>query len=137
MMAYMDQARKEKLVPAVKAILKKYRLKGSLSVRNHSTLVLTIASGPIDFIGTWNRVVKQHPRYNEREFTPAEKSLSVNTHWYQEHFDGKALAFLKEVIPAMNSGNHDRSDIQTDYFDVGWYLDVSIGRWNKPYQLIA
>lgn len=137
MMAYMDQDRKEKLAPAVKAILKKYRLKGSLSVRNHSTLVLTIASGPIDFIGTRNRVVKQHPRYNERDFTPAENSLSVNTHWYQEHFDGRALEFLKEVIPAMNLGNFDDSDSMTDYFHCGWYVNIDIGRWNKPYQLIA
>ena len=41
--------------------------------------------------------------------------------------------FLSEVIPAMNNGNHDNSDIQTDYFDVGWYIDVNIGKWNKPY----
>jgi hypothetical protein len=40
-------------------------------------------------------------------------------------------------MTAMNDGNHDRSDIQTDYFDVGWYVDVNIGRWNKPYILEA
>jgi len=21
----------------------------------------------------------------------------------------------------------------TDYFNVGWYIDVNIGKWNKPY----
>ena len=36
----------------------------------------------------------------------------------------------------MNDGNHDNSEIQYDYFDVGWYIDVNIGRWNQPYQLI-
>jgi hypothetical protein len=35
----------------------------------------------------------------------------------------------------MNMGNHDNSDIMTDYFDVGWYVDVNIGLWNKPYIL--
>jgi hypothetical protein len=35
----------------------------------------------------------------------------------------------------MDIGNHDRSDIQTDYFDVGWYKSVNIGTWNKPYEV--
>jgi hypothetical protein len=33
----------------------------------------------------------------------------------------------------MNDGNWDKSDIQSDYFNVGWYVDVNIGKWNKPY----
>jgi hypothetical protein len=33
----------------------------------------------------------------------------------------------------MNAGNHNNSDVQSDYFDVGWYIDVNIGKWNKPY----
>jgi hypothetical protein len=37
----------------------------------------------------------------------------------------------------MNAGNWDKSDIQTDYFNVGWYIDVNIGKWNKPYTLEA
>ena len=45
----------------------------------------------------------------------------------------KALAFLSEVIPAMNVGNFDNSDPMTDYFHVGWYVDVNLGRWDKPY----
>jgi len=24
----------------------------------------------------------------------------------------------------------------TDYFDVGWYNDIRIGDWNKPYQMV-
>jgi hypothetical protein len=32
-------------------------------------------------------------------------------------------------------GNHDNSDIQSDYFDVGWYVEVNIGKWNKAYDL--
>jgi hypothetical protein len=25
----------------------------------------------------------------------------------------------------------------TDYFDVGWYIDINVGKWNKPYQFEA
>jgi hypothetical protein len=116
-MAYMSQERKAELAPAIKAILKKYNITATIAVRHHMTLVLNIKKGPIDFGGD---------------------NVDVNPYWYQEHYKDRpeALAFLKEVIPAMMVGNHDRSDIQTDYFDVGWYIDVNIGQWQKPYQLV-
>ena len=44
---------------------------------------------------------------------------------------------LAELIDAMNEGNWDHSDIQSDYFNVGWYTDVNIGNWNKLYELTA
>jgi hypothetical protein len=59
---------------------------------------------------------------------------TVNPYWYKDHYSGKALKFLSELIPVMNDGNHDRSDIMTDYFDVGWYIDINIGRWDAPYK---
>ena len=49
-MAYMSQERKAGLAPQIKAICKKYNVKASLSVCNHSTLCLTIQKSPIDFI---------------------------------------------------------------------------------------
>lgn len=133
-MAYMSQEKKAKIAPTVKSILKKYNIKGSLAVRNHSTLVLNIKSGPIDFIGNYNSTVSRQPG-GFRNGSPAVNSIQVNPYWYHDHFSGEALAFLSEVIPAMNDGNHDSSDIQTDYFDVGWYSDINIGQWNKPYIL--
>ena len=136
-MAYMNQERKAERAPAIKAILKKYNVKGSLAVRNHMTLVLNIKSGAIDFIGNFNKTVSSDFYLSARGFTPAEKSLDVNPYHYQNHFSGDAKAFMQEVFAVMNSGNHDRSDIQSDYFDVGWYVDVNVGQWNKPYALGA
>lgn len=123
-MAYMSQEKKAKIAPAVKAILKKYNVKASLAVRNHMTLVLNVKQGPIDFIKDFG---------NPED--AAKFGIQVNTYWYHEHFTGESKEFLTEVITAMNDGNHDRSDIQSDYFDVGWYVDVNIGQWNKPYAL--
>ncbi len=119
-MAYMNQEKKKAIAPKINAILKKYNVKGSLSVQNHSTLVLTVSSSPIDFL----------------EDFPERNHLQVNTYWYKDHFKGEALAFLSEIIPALNVGNHDRSDIQSDYFDVGWYVNVNIGKWDKPYKML-
>ena len=136
-MAYMSQEKKAKIAPKIKAILAKYKVKGSLAVRNHSTLCLNLKSGSIDFIGNFNKTISADHYLTARGFTPAEKSLSVNPYHYDNHFSGKALAFMQEVFAAMNDGNHDRSDIQSDYFDVGWYVDVNVGQWDKQYILEA
>jgi hypothetical protein len=62
------------------------------------------------------------------------KMIDVNPYWFQEHFSGKAKAFLTEVFAGMKSaGWYDRSDVQTDYFDTAYYVDVNVGAWDKPY----
>lgn len=111
-MAYIGQEKKKELAPRIKHVLKKHGMKGTLSIDNYSSLRLTLQSGSIDF-GT----------------------DSINEYWYKDHFadNPKALSFLSEVIPAMNVGNFDNSDPMTDYFHVGWYVDVNLGRWDKPY----
>ena len=136
-MAYVSQDLKKSLAPTIKRICQKYGVKGSLSVRNHSTLCLTVKSGNVDFFESFNRLGKAETRPAYNEFRAAERCIDVNVYHYKNHFDGKALKFLQEVIPAMNKGNHDNSDIMTDYFDVGWYVDVNIGKWDKPYVLEA
>ena len=132
-MAYVSQELKAKLAPTIKAICKKYNIKASLAVRNHSTLVLNVKQGDIDFIGNWNAsLINRNITTNPYDID----YIQVNPYWYHEHFTDKAKEFLSEVIPAMNAGNWDKSDIQTDYFNVGWYIDVNIGQWNKPYALV-
>lgn len=137
-MAFVSQELKSKLAPKIKAICKKYKVKASLAVNNHSTLVLNVQSSPIDFIKNFNETIDSRGSvYHANSFSPAEKSIQVNPYWYQDHFSGKAKAFLSEVLPAMNEGNFDKSDIQSDYFHVGWYVSVNIGKWNKPYEVVA
>ena len=136
----MSQEKKAMLAPAIKAICKKYGVKASIAVRNHSTLVLNIKQGRIDFIENFietdaNGLSGKKMGQDQVDYIRKNRSLDVNPYWYKEHFSGRALNFLKEVIPAMNNGNHDNSDAMTDYFDVGWYIDVNIGRWDKPYAL--
>ena len=46
----------------------------------------------------------------------------------------KAWRALATATSIANRRNWDRSDIQTDYFDVNYYFHLAIGKWNKPYQ---
>lgn len=130
-MAYMSQEMKSKIAPVVKAAMKKYGVKGSLAVRSHRTLVLNIKEGNIDFIEDFTKDMTDN---GNKQYILEKKCIDVNPYHYQNQFTGKAKTFLTEVIKALNNGNHDRSDIQSDYFDVGWYVDINIGKWNKPYE---
>jgi hypothetical protein len=136
-MAYMSQEHKAKLAPTIKAICKRYGIKATLAVRNHSTLMLTIKQGKIDFIGNSNQVCGNDHYQVARGFKPNTSGYeSVNPYHYKSHFSGRALEFLQEVIPAMYGPDYfDHSDIQTDYFHCSHYIDISIGRWNSPYAL--
>ena len=137
-MAYMSTEKKAKIAPKIKAILAKYKVKGSLAVRNHMTLCLNLKSGSIDFIANSNTVCGNSHYQVASGFKPSTSGYDqVNPYHFKDHYDGKALAFMQEVFHAMNDGNHDRSDIQSDYFDVGWYVDVNIGKWDKQYILEA
>ena len=141
-MAYMSQERKQQRAPIIKAILKKYGVKGTLSVRNHSTLVLNIKSGKIDFIenyiGTNGSKHYNVMSQDQINYIRKNKSLDVNPYWYQDHYTGDAKEFIKEVLDAMYGSDYfDETDAQVDYFHCSHYVDVNIGTWNKPYTLEA
>ena len=135
-MAYVSQERKKAIAPKVKAICAKYGVKATLAVRGHSTLALNIKSGTIDFIGNSNEVCGNDYYQVAKGFRANTLGYeSVNPYHFKSHYSGKALKFITEVYAAMMVGNHDNSDAMTDYFDVGWYVDINIGKWNKPYIL--
>tara|TARA_Y100000590_G_scaffold469820_1_gene659959 strand:- start:24788 stop:25177 length:390 start_codon:yes stop_codon:yes gene_type:complete len=117
-MAFMNQEKKKELAPAIKSVLKKYGLKGSIRVENYSALVVTLKSGSLKF-NTFGRNYLQ--MFVDHSCTEQPE---------------KAQEFIKELNIAMNRGNHDNSDMMTDYFDVGWYSKLNIGDWDKPYQYI-
>ncbi len=106
-MAYMNQERKAKIAANLKPVLKKYGVKGSLRVRNHMAIVLTIKSGPIDFIANCNEVCGRDHYQVSRGFRPIKQGYcDVNPFWFQDHFDGVAKAFLTEAFAALNSADY-------------------------------
>lgn len=137
-MAYMSQEMKAQINAALKPVLAKYGVRGSLSVRNHSTIVLTLKSGRIDFIGNFNaNAINRYPAGN-RVIPANSTDIQINPYWYHEHFTGTAKDFLTDALKAMKSaGWYDRSDAMVDYFDTAYYVDINVGKWNKPYVVEA
>jgi hypothetical protein len=121
----MNQTKKALIAAALKQVVPS-GWKYSLGVRNHSTIVMNITAAPFNLIAAF----KPNAHFNPETST----YMDVNPYHYREQLDDEAVADVMDMIfAALNDGNHDRSDSQTDYFDVGWYVDVNIGRWNKPF----
>jgi len=132
-MAYMSQERKKELAPAIKAVFAKYGMKGTIGVVHHSTLVVNIKSGELDMIGNFNAKMESTTHFGQPIEYRAKDYIDVNPYHYKNAFTGSALAFLNELFDAMNNGNWNKSDIMTDYFNVGWYVEVNIGKYDAPY----
>ena len=115
-MAYISQQDKKELAPGIKRVLKKYGMKGSIAIKHHSSLVVNLQSGPIDF--------------------DMDGYTSVNVYHIDRHYTGIARDFLNELVKAMKGTKwFDKSDIMTDYFHTAYYIDINVGKWNKPYVL--
>lgn len=141
-MAYMNQEKKAALAPGIKAVLKKYKMKGSISVQHYSALVVTLKSGELDLIGDYISNPKNQECWGRQRDLSDVKDIDVNVYHIDSSFTGKYAKFLKELLAAMQKSgdgsveNYNNSDIMTDYFDVGWYNYIKIGKWDKPYELV-
>ena len=121
-MAYVSKQLKAELAPAIRAVLNNYNVKGTIAVRNHSTLVVNIKQGAIDF----------------EDYSHGDGYIQVNTYWIDSHYKGAARDFLNELKAAMEGpGFYNNDDAMTDYFNRSHYIDINIGQWNKPYALAA
>ena len=126
-MAHVDQTKKAKIAAALKGAVPK-GWKYSLAVRHHNTIVLTISEAPIDLIRAFKKSDYFDPTSNTH--------TNVNPYHYERHFaDKKVAKIFDKIFGAINVDNFNNSDIQTDYFHVGHYVDVQIGRWNKPFKV--
>ena len=143
-MAYFNQEKKNQVAPAIKAVLKKYNMKGSLAVNNHSTLVVNIKEGSLDLCGAELKCRLSDPRYLSlygSEDTEKPTYIQVNRYSASESHrrvnENTIADFYDELIEAtMSAGWYNNSDSQIDYFDTAYYIDINVGQWNKPYKLV-
>lgn len=114
-MAYMNQEKKKVIAAELKRVIPP-NWKYSLAVRNGSTIVLTIRKAPIKIKDDYKQGYE-----------------TINHHYPENHFEGELLETFEKIITAMNINNYDNSDVYTDYFDVGYYIDIQLGSWDKPF----
>ena len=137
-MAYMNQERKALIVAALKAIPEIADWKYSLRVRNSSTIVMNIRQADMDLLEGWR--IGGYQAWSNDNANPSVTNAQVNNYYLDRQFEGKRLEVMTKVVAALNlralgeeGGNWDKSDSMTDYFNVGWYVDVNIGQWDEPF----
>jgi len=114
--AYVSKEKTKQVREDLKKLFPQYRF--SVRREHYSSLYVAILSGPIQLLTDENNSYED-----------------VNEYYIDNHYQDRPEVrdFLKEVLKVINIGNWDRSDIMTDYFDVGFYIHLSIGKWDKPY----
>jgi hypothetical protein len=146
-MAYVTQEIITKARTALKTLNKEYGVKSTLSGKGDSRLCLTIAEGPIDFIGNYCETVAinriQHDTQQvidwiqrDIDWIQREGNVSVNQYYLDSSFSGIALEYLEKAKAIMYADHFDHSDIQSDYFHCAFYVDMRVGRWSKGYKLV-
>lgn len=127
-MAYMNQERKATLAAEIAKVMPP-TWKYTLRVKHHSTLVLTIRQADVDLLS--ENLVLKRLEYDGVRYR------NLNEYHLPTEYEGKLLKIFESIKGAMMVGNHDRSDIQSDHFDVGWYIDINIGDSDSPFRFIS
>ena len=142
-MAYVSKETKAKLSPAIKAVLKKYKMKGTIAVRHHTMLVVNIKEGELDILGAMkNAALKSahwdHSNVHDVEnlnYTLSATHTNVNEYWIDKNYACPVVvAFLTELKEAMYGEDYfDKTDIMSDYFHCSHYINIKVGQYDKPY----
>lgn len=147
-MAFMNQAKKRLIADALKKVVPP-GWKYSLAVRHHSTIVMTIRAAPVNFMQLEAERLRAElrrgtpcvdPDYIAAHIGELERGeveyFQLNEYQVARQFPGEIGATFAKIVTALNTGNHDNSDLMTDYFDVGHYIDLRIGAYDKPFRHI-
>jgi len=125
-MAYMNSAD----VAAIRKELKDTFPKFKFGVRKDNSMAVrvTIKSGPTDF----------------SDIMAGRKYAQINGYHlcnYGQHTE--FLSKIQDIIKTApmrgegyrKQGWYDNSDAMTDYFDTAYYIDISIGQYDQPYEV--
>jgi hypothetical protein len=138
-MAYINATEVKAIRNELKKEFPNYRFgvrKGSGSHNVH----VTVKKGPAF------EVFEKYGRYDEGMVTvDLNKDGNVNHYWLEET-TGPNAPFFEKIVEIIKTAPYkagvgdmwfDDSDIMTDYFHTAYYFDISVGEWNKPYEITA
>jgi hypothetical protein len=121
-MAYISTEKVKTIRERLKeAFPRKDGWKFSVTRRNAMAVCVVILEGPIEF---------KDAEGNDLSYSQVNK-------YHIDRFNAKESAeVLKKILDIMTIDYYDNSDIMTDYFDVAYYRDLMVGRWDRPYKKV-
>jgi len=142
-MAYVSKDKKTTIAAALKKVIPA-GWKYSLAVAHHSKITLTISAAPVDIVRAYVNFVTAKAALKGDEFdrknllqhvlyVEERGYIDVNEYHLDSQFTGELLEVFQKIREALNTDNFDNSDVYTDYFHVGHYVGIKVGRWDKPF----
>jgi len=117
-MAYISTEQVKSIRDQIKSAYPRY--KWSVSRRHHSTVVIVLQESDL----------------------PIEGYQDINQYWFKtsEKLDDKTKAVFTRVLDICNSVErcYDRNagDVGADYGDSTYFIDMDIGKWDRPHKII-
>ena len=112
-------------------------------VKDHNSINVALMSAPFNPFATPDvSVVSGHDaRYGLDDFmknwaNSIAKGYHGVNHYYindSRFLTDKAKVMFTSITKFMNGYNYDDSDAMTDYFDTNFYMNLAIGKWDKPF----
>jgi hypothetical protein len=136
-MAYISTNEVKEVRKALKEKFGK-NIKFSVTRDHYTGISVSIMEGVMDFYG--DKDMGHTDRYNNDKFYPFTGHAQINH--YHTHMYGKYESLfddIKEIChtaPAKAEGGrayYDNSDAMIDYFDTAFYVNINVGKWDKPY----
>lgn len=133
-MAYISTEEKQKIAKALKNVIPK-DWKWSTSAPHHSTFCLTIQSAPIDLVQIY--IDELNKKRDDDRKNVNYGNIDLNVYWYKDTLQEQPelVKIFDGIISTIKSVGEwfDHSDAMTDYFHTAFYIDVKLGKWNKPF----
>jgi len=112
-MAYMSKEHAKQIRDNLKKAFPEFKF--SVTITHNTGISVAILSSPLDFSEDLN----------------GSGNIEIN-HYHIDIY--KNAETFKKMYDIINEGNFDESDLQSDYFHVGFYVYLSVGKWDKVYQ---
>lgn len=133
-MPYFNQEMKKEVVSRLKKNFEGWKF--SIKVLNHAEISVKVKSAPLDLWSNYVETVGVDNLYGDDGFA------KLNHYYLERAFSGECLEQMKKILDDMNLvgdekfGNYNRSNSQVDHFDIGYYVSLAIGTFDKSFEYI-
>ena len=139
-MAFINAAQTKAIRKELKEKFPNHKFSVKIGAGNHSVSV-SVVEGP-----AFEQEEEQWSHVEEKFVAPdLNKSHSpINQYWLEDHYP-KNAEFFKEVLDIIKTAPSkacvgdlwfDKSDSMTDYAHTAYYINLHVGGWNRPFNVI-
>jgi hypothetical protein len=139
-MAYIEKERVTEIRNELKKLFPAFKF--SVTRRDCSLVSVKIMKGDIDFfddvmrpddLDNWGDTKKLS------DYAKQEGYTSINEYSIESNWEGKAREMLLQVREIVCKGSYNRNagDMGADYCDMTFFIRISVGSYDKPYELIS